>query len=240
MRYSLLVLLLGFQSTDAKQSDSSSSETDRVKEEQAKKEAEEKKPKSSQTGSGASTKGTNTPSSRASKHPDASQRKLPKGIKRNGSPSLSEASGNESARKKQKKGGPASRLGTGTSTPNGPPSRPRSPLNPPPSSDPTSNRSSSQTQPQKKPAPAPAKAIEKKRPRAGAGSGSEAETAGSGGDMSDGARKKIKIDVQQPNSKKPSPNNSTTASRAVSQDRTAAPLSGARDGSSGKPFFQTA
>jgi len=64
--------------------------------------------------SGASSKGTNTPSGRP-KHSDPL--KKAKGIKRPGSPNLSESSGNESTRKKHKKKHHSSSAPTGTSTP---------------------------------------------------------------------------------------------------------------------------
>ena len=82
--------------------------------------------------SGASSKGTNTPSGRP-KHSDPL--KKAKSLKRPGSPNLSESSGNESSRKKHKKKH-ASSQPTGTSTPT-PGSRPMSPA--PSSSQPAPN-----------------------------------------------------------------------------------------------------
>ncbi len=98
--------------------------------EQAKKEVEEKQTKDYQKKdppSGTSTKGNNTPSHRTSKHGDASLRAVSKTLKRPGSPINSDASGNESSRKKVKKVGQSSKLGIGTSMSRDPPSRPRSP-----------------------------------------------------------------------------------------------------------------
>ncbi|KAK8253931.1 transcription initiation factor IIF subunit alpha [Phyllosticta capitalensis] len=93
-------------------SDSEDSEAERQKEEERKREEERlaaekgKKPGESsatQPASGSSSKGSNTPSSQSklgsSKLSTASQQNL----KRAGSPNLSEASGNESARKKHKR-----------------------------------------------------------------------------------------------------------------------------------------
>ena len=116
--------------------------------------SDREKSKPSKISSGASSRGTNTPSGRPSKH------HLPsvKSLKRPGSPNMSEASGNESSRKKHKINGLPS------SQPVQPPSRPMSPsLLPPSSSVPNAGT---------------------KRPRSNAGSGSEGEAAGSGGDVS--------------------------------------------------------
>ncbi|KAF2445065.1 Rap30/74 interaction domain-containing protein [Karstenula rhodostoma CBS 690.94] len=85
-------------------SDSEYSETDseterqRAKEEEEKKAAEQngKAPEGDKTASGASTKGSSTPAPRSA---DINKKKRPAP----GSPNLSEASGNESARKKHKK-----------------------------------------------------------------------------------------------------------------------------------------
>jgi transcription initiation factor TFIIF subunit alpha len=206
---------------DLKQSDSSSSEIDKIKEEAAKKEAEEKnkltvdKDKSKGPPSGASSRGNNTPH-RSNKYFDPSQASR----KRPGSPNLSEQSGNESSRKKHKKIG-ASNLGTGVNTPNGPPSRPRSPAIPS-STDPTSNRpiTNSQAQGQLPRRPSGIKLTVSsdnlKRSRGGAGSGSEDNAAGSGGDMSDSARKRMKLKLNAPlaagGSKAASPNGSRAGS----------------------------
>jgi transcription initiation factor TFIIF subunit alpha len=85
-------------------------EIDKKKDEEAKNKAKAE----SKLPSGASSKGTNTPSGRP-KHPDPL--KKPKGLKRPGSPGLSESSGNESSRKKPKKKHQSSQQATGTSTP---------------------------------------------------------------------------------------------------------------------------
>lgn len=90
---------------------------------------------SSKLPSGASSKGTNTPSGRP-KHSDPL--KKAKSLKRPGSPNLSESSGNESSRKKHKKKH-ASSQPTGTSTPT-PGSRPMSPA--PSASQPAPRKSS--------------------------------------------------------------------------------------------------
>ena len=73
--------------------------------------------------SGASSKGTNTPSGRP-KHTDPLRKA--KNLKRSGSPNLSESSGNESSRKKHKQKHHPSSQPTGTTTPR-PGSRPMSP-----------------------------------------------------------------------------------------------------------------
>jgi transcription initiation factor TFIIF subunit alpha len=89
------------------QSDDTDSDTERAKEAEEMKKEAEKKEKEKQTGgkgkesdnkpsSGTSTMGANTPSGRPEKH------KLKSSSKRPGSPNLSEASGNESSRKKVK------------------------------------------------------------------------------------------------------------------------------------------
>ena len=83
---------------------------DKRKDEEAKAKA---KMESSKLPSGASSKGTNTPSGRP-KHFDPLKKN--KSLKRSGSPNLSESSGNESSRKKLKKKH-ASSQPTGTSTP---------------------------------------------------------------------------------------------------------------------------
>ena len=111
-------------------------------------------------------------------------------MKRNGSPNLSEASDTEAARKRlKKKHGTSSNLASGVSTPNGPPSRPRSPAVA--GTDAGTSRPNA-AGPLKK--PAASRGNELKRPRpGGAGSGSDGEGAASGGEMSDASRKKIKI-----------------------------------------------
>ncbi len=192
-----------------------------MKEEEAKKEAEQKeKQKDGQPGSGASSKGTNTPS-KSNKHLDpSSQRNLKRP---GGSANASEASGNESSRKKQKK--KHVNFDAGTSTPNGLKSRSRSPavsaaaetLN---SSNPQRKLSASVTNPGNDTL---------KRNRA-AGSGSDGEGAGSGGEMSDGSRKRIKINVKKPAS---STNASPDGSRSPSVERSRPEAGRGRAGSPG-------
>ncbi|KAH6716010.1 putative transcription initiation factor IIF subunit alpha [Leptodontidium sp. MPI-SDFR-AT-0119] len=95
-------------------------EIDRKKDEEAKNKV--KLESASKLPSGTSSKGTNTPSGRP-KHSDPL--KKVKSLKRPGSPNLSESSGNESSRKKPKKKHQSSRA-SGSSTPI-PGSRPMSP-----------------------------------------------------------------------------------------------------------------
>ena len=192
------------------QSDELDSEEERRKDEQTKLEEGEKK-KGNQPGSGASTKGTNTPSGR--KKLEAQRNASSTSLKRSGSPNLSEDTGNESTRKKQKKKhGTSSTLGSGINTPNGPPSRPRSPAV---NSDTGASRSAA-TGVLKK--PTAARGNDLKRPRGGgAGSGSEGDGAGSGGEMSDASRKRIKLKTSVPGSKNVSPG----GSRATSPSRDA-------------------
>ncbi|MCJ1281229.1 hypothetical protein MMC26_000547 [Xylographa opegraphella] len=204
--------------------DDSDSEEEREEEERLKKEEEDKKPSVTDKtrpppSSDSSTRGTNTPSNRPSKHSDPLARTASSStLKRPGSPNLSEASGNESARKqhKKKKHGILSNLATGNSTPNGPPSRPHSP-NPPP----FSGSSQPQTDLARKPSNIrlnvkhdnptnlPVRP-ENKRPRTGAGSDSEG--AGSGAEMSDGTRKRIKLKLTRPGSGSSTPRDSRAGS----------------------------
>lgn len=203
------------QQTDIEtQSESSDTEAERLKEEQLKKEAADKS--KDKPNSGSSSKGTNTPANRPSKHPDPLNRTTSStSLKRPGSPNLSEASGNESSRKKpKKKHGESSRLNTGMSTPNGPPSRPRSPIPRPMSTAPDAAAARAGSQAPRKAAVVPQKTGSDalKRSRGGAGSGSEGETAGSGGEMSDGGRKRIKLKLSSPSSKNTSPRDSRAGS----------------------------
>jgi len=122
----LSVLLL-----TASQSESidTEAEEERKRQEEAEKaEADKSSPEKGKKDppSATNTKGTNTPSHRAEKRNPSNS------LKRPGSPNLSDVSGNESARKKQKMKPTigTSKLGTGVNTPNGPPSRPRSPAVP--------------------------------------------------------------------------------------------------------------
>ncbi|TKA73054.1 hypothetical protein B0A49_07017 [Cryomyces minteri] len=111
------------------ESESEDSETERRKEDERKKEEERKEAEKSKSGdkipSGASSKGTNTPSGRSEKRSDPSKPKHSStSLKRPGSPNLSEASGTESSRKKQKKKHPLDRPSNSGSAP---PSRAMSP-----------------------------------------------------------------------------------------------------------------
>ncbi|KAL8832037.1 MAG: hypothetical protein Q9191_000530 [Dirinaria sp. TL-2023a] len=159
-------------------SESEDTEAELAKAEERKKEeakaanaSDREKAKTPKISSGASSRGTNTPSGRASKNP-LPPTKPSSSLKRPGSPNMSEASGNESSRKKHKKNGFAA------SQPPQPPSRPMSPNLAPPSSS--------------------APAVGSKRPRSNAGSGSEGEAAGSGGEMSDNTRRRVKLKLSQP------------------------------------------
>lgn len=89
---------VAYDSDEEISEDDSEEERRKAKEEEEKKKAEEEKNKeeAANAASGASTKGSNTPSG-AHKPVDINKKKRP------GSPNLSEASGNESSRKKQKK-----------------------------------------------------------------------------------------------------------------------------------------
>lgn len=108
------------QSDDDTSDEEKQKEIDRKKDEEAK--AKLKLEANSKLASGASSKGTNTPSGRP-KHSDPL--KKVKTLKRPGSPNLSESSGNESTRKKHKKKHLPSQQ-SGRSTPM-PGSRPMSP-----------------------------------------------------------------------------------------------------------------
>ncbi|KAI4213181.1 MAG: hypothetical protein LQ351_004127 [Letrouitia transgressa] len=186
-------------------SESEDTGTDRRKEEERKKEDERKGTSSDREKAKAAraskpSSGANTPSGRPSKHSTSLKRTASSNnLKRPGSPNMSEASGNESSRKRRKQQHlhPSS-----SSQPSSlkPISRPMSPDPLPPSSAPELARS---TQPR-------ANEGANKRPRAEAGSGSE----GSGGEMSDGTRKRIKLKLNM----SPSPDRSPQGSRAVSPE----------------------
>lgn len=196
-------------------SDSDSTETERLKEEEKKKTA---------AAAGTNTSTTSSPNKPLKKEKDKDKEKPPKqpgtsgsntpsrrpeplsrtasgsNLKRPGSPLGSEASGNESSRKKQKK---TKHLHTTTTTSSQqqsqlqPPSRPNSPPIP------------ASQQPSRQPS---SSAIPTKRPR-GQGSGSDSEGgggAGSGGEMSDGTRKRIKLKLNM--GKNGSPNGSRAGS----------------------------
>lgn len=162
--------------------------------------------------SGASTKGSNTPSGR-NKHSDP-LKKAASNLKRPGSPNLSEASGAESARKKSKKKH-ASSQPTATSTPK-PASRPLTPVPSAAAADGARQASSQQRNLTAASAVDLAKAgsklgkstaADKKRARPGAGSGSDGDATG--GEMSDHAsRKKVRV----PNMASTSPRGSRAGS----------------------------
>jgi transcription initiation factor TFIIF subunit alpha len=126
------------QSEDDTSDEEKQNEIDKRKDEEAK----NKLKMESKVPSGASSKETNTPSGRP-KHTDA-LKKNKNGLKRSGSPNLSESSGNESSRKKQKKNASSRPSGTNTPVPG---SRPMSPI---PSSQPAPGRKSSHGQIQPK------------------------------------------------------------------------------------------
>ena len=210
------------------QSESDDTETERLKEEERKKEEEKKlipsDPEKGKTtisphSSGNSTKEAKAVSTGLGTHPD--RKKISSNtLKRSGSPNLSEASGTETPRKKHKK----QHL-----TPSQPqtisaPSRPTSPPLPQPSSSaptsepvrstlPNSRKSSAAALPADARKPSNSRA-DGKRSRSYAGSGSERDTAGSGGEGSDGARKKLMLKFSKSGSKNPTPR----ASRAGSPD----------------------
>ena len=143
-------------------------------EEDASKDKDKSKATSGQA-SGASTKGSNTPSGRPSKHPEPA--KLGESLKRPGSPNLSEASGTESARKKQKKQASSQPQSQTISRP----------LTPQPSA----------AQPPRAASSISANMVGNDARKAGPGSDGE---AGSGAEMSDGARKmKVKMRMGSPN-----------------------------------------
>ena len=113
-------------------------EEERKKAEEEERAAQQDKAKSAlneKASSGNTTKGTNTPSNRPT-HPNP----LRKILKRPGSPNLSEASGNESARKKMKKKHPSSQPTEPNSTTN---SRLSSPVHQSPSAPGNASRKSS-------------------------------------------------------------------------------------------------
>ncbi|KAI4168800.1 MAG: hypothetical protein LQ343_006123 [Gyalolechia ehrenbergii] len=200
------------------QSESESSETERRKEEAKKKEEEQKGNGSdrekAKAGKGSrNPSGANTPSGRPSKHLKSLKKTASSNnLKRPSSPNASDASGNESSRKKRKQQHfsaelPQAQVST-SSTSLKPLSRPMSPDYAPPSS-----------APQRPTGPATSEQVNNKRPRADAGSGSEM----SGGEISDGKRKKQKLKLRM----SASPNRSPNGSRAVSPDVKAEKANGA-------------
>ena len=141
-------------------------------------------------------------------------------LKRPGSPNLSEASGTETPRKKQKK----HQVPPSQSHPVKPVSRSTSPPPAqPPSSVPISepNRFMQAKSRNSSAAALPTEGLkasnsraDTKRQRSYAGSGSERDTAGSGGEGSDGARKKLMLKFSKSGSKNVTP----LTSRAGSPD----------------------
>lgn len=102
------------QSEDDTSDEEKQKEIDRKKDEEAKSKEKAKLDATSKVPSGASSKGNNTPSGRP-KHTDPL--KKAKNLKRAGSANLSESSGNESTRKKQKKKHQSSVSGSSTPIP---------------------------------------------------------------------------------------------------------------------------
>ncbi|KAK4696052.1 transcription initiation factor TFIIF subunit alpha, partial [Lecanoromycetidae sp. Uapishka_2] len=171
------------------ESDSDDTEAERLKEAERKKaEGSQSSPEKDKLKSKPPSR-ANTPSHRPSKHGDPLKHSTSNtNLKRPGSPLNSEASGNESARKKhKKKHRPSPQPNAQANNNLQPPSRPGSPLLQPPSA------AVAQAGILRKAPNIPAK-----RQR-GAGSGSDTEGgAASGGEMSDGARKKIKLKFGPP------------------------------------------
>ena len=178
--------------SESSDSDSSSSEAERRKAEERDKAKVSDTPKSTpdkhldkhkskSKSASALASGTSTPSHRNSKHNasgNLSRTTSTSNLKRPGSPLASDASGNESSRKKAKKN--KHFLANSSQPQLQPPSRPGSP--PVPSSS--------------APQPSTANAVSShKRARGGSGSDSEGG-ANSGGEMSDGTRKKMKITLK--------------------------------------------
>ncbi|KAL8947123.1 MAG: hypothetical protein Q9222_006559 [Ikaeria aurantiellina] len=193
----------------SEKSASEDSETERLKAEEKKKEEEKKGDVSERekvkTGKGSrNASGANTPSGRPSKHGNA-MKKSPSAtnLKRPGSPNGSEASGNESSRKKRKQQHLIASAPTASSTLK-PPSRPMSPDYGPPSS-----------APQRTVQPAAGEQASNKRPRGDAGSGSDM----SGGEMSEGKRKKQKLKLKMSASPEQSPNGSRAGSPEVKSEK---------------------
>ncbi|KAI9681521.1 MAG: hypothetical protein M1817_002805 [Caeruleum heppii] len=196
----------------SEKSESEDTDEEKRKEEERKK-AEEKSDKAknrdgNKLPSGASSRGSNTPSGRT-KHIDPTK-KAGSTLKRPGSPDLSEASATDSRKKPKNKHNVSSSQRTATSTPV-PASRPMSPG--PPSSAPEATKPLAAPQPQRKSSivrlsvepgklnelSTSASAKHGKRSRfGGAASGSDAEATGT--DMSDGGqqRKKIKLRMNPP------------------------------------------
>ncbi|KAF2431227.1 hypothetical protein EJ08DRAFT_192542 [Tothia fuscella] len=184
------------------ESESEDSDTERAKEEERKKEEEAKAKLKGKEGdvpaSGSSTKGTNTPSGRKEKHGDPLRKAtntIPSSsLKRPGSPNLSEASGNESSRKKLKHKHSAM---SGTATPR-PGGSPNPQLEPPGLKD--RSRQPSFTAPL----------------RGGAGSGSDTDGTNSG-------RTKLKLKMKGSPSGTPSGSRAQSPAPAGKSSRAASP-----------------
>ncbi|KAL9021698.1 MAG: hypothetical protein Q9185_001062 [Variospora sp. 1 TL-2023] len=200
----------------SEKSESEDSETERRKEEERKKEEEQKDTTSEQDKAkrikgSKNPSGSNTPSGRSSKHPHPMKKTASSNnLKRPGSANASDASGNESARKKRK----LQHLIAAQTTLK-PPSRPMSPDSAPPSS-----------APQRPTQPATSEQVNNKRPRAEVGSGSEM----SGGEKSEGKRKKPKLKLRM----SASPDRSPGGSRAVSPTVKTEKANGAAAGTAAK------
>ncbi|KAL9589820.1 MAG: hypothetical protein Q9203_001369 [Teloschistes exilis] len=207
----------GEDSESEEEAERRKAEEEKKKEEERKTEGSDRDKASSKAGKASKNpSGANTPSGRASKHPNKdSSNGLKKSassnnLKRPSSANASEASGNEStrSRKKQKKQhlAPAA---AAVATTQKPPSRPMSPdYAPPTSSAPSSQRPASAAPVQV--------ANPNKRPRAEAGSGSDM----SGGEMSDGSqRKRQKLKLRMSKSPERSPNGSRAVSPEVGAPR---------------------
>jgi len=193
----MLYFLSGKLVTDNTQSEDDSADEDKQKEADRKKEEEAKaKAKAeSKLPSGASSKGTNTPSGRP-KHTDPL--KKPKtNLKRSGSPNLSESSGNESSRKKLKKKHHASPGHSGTSTPV-PGSRPMSPA--PSGSQPAGSQVRKSSVIKLNVNPSKLSEIQNAPPNPSpVYGGSMSDGEATGGEMSDGGKKKkIKLRIGSP------------------------------------------
>ena len=211
--------------SESSESESTSTEAERLKAEEKEKAKGPDTPKSSpekhfdkqkskpRSASGLAS-GTSTPSHRPSKHASGSLSRTTSAanLKRPGSPLPSDASGNESSRKKAKK---SKHQHTASSQSQlQPPSRPGSPAIFSPSA----------------PQPSATNAApNNKRTRPGSGSDSEGG-AGSGGEMSDGTRKKMKITLKMA-SRNGSPNGSRAGSPVT--ESAAAPGGANRAGSIG-------
>ncbi|KAL8707197.1 MAG: hypothetical protein Q9220_007730 [cf. Caloplaca sp. 1 TL-2023] len=201
-------------------SEDSEAEAERLKAEEKTKEEEKKgdiseREKAKMSKGSKNASGANTPSGRPSKHGNAMKRSpSATNLKRSGSPNGSEASGNESSRKKRKQQHLSTSASIASSTLK-PPSRPMSPDYGPPSS-----------APQRTVQPVAAEQASNKRPRGDAGSGSDM----SGGEMSEGKRKKQKLKLKMSASPDQSPNGSRAGSPELKPEKRGAAIGGAAKG----------